>query len=63
MRIKKKRFTRDLQHGTKNTVKRGFHRAVQVMQSDVNPYTAGRIAGYKIVFNISHSYNSIIIQR
>ena len=62
MRIKeKKMLTRDLKHGARNTVKRGSHRTAQVMQSDVNPRTTGRIVGCIIVCNISHSCNSIII--
>ncbi|WZZ35494.1 hypothetical protein YC2023_018895 [Brassica napus] len=41
-------LTRDLQHGTRSTVKRGSHRTAQVMQSGVNPHTASRIVGYRI---------------
>ena len=37
------------------------HRAAQMMQSDVNPHTAGRIVGGRIICNISNSCNSIII--
>ncbi|WZZ66418.1 hypothetical protein YC2023_077788 [Brassica napus] len=56
--LKEKRLTRDLQHGARNTVKHGSHRAALVMQSGVNSHTAGRI----VDCNISHSCNSIIIQ-
>ncbi|KAL0723208.1 hypothetical protein Bca4012_037807 [Brassica carinata] len=35
---------RDLQHDARSTIKRGSHRAAQVMQSGVNLHTAGRIA-------------------
>ena len=48
-------LTRDLQHGTKNTFKRGSDRAAHVMQLDVNPNKVGRIVGCRIVCNISHS--------
>ena len=59
--LKEKRRTRDLQHSARSTVEHGSHRAVQVMQSDVNLHTAGKIVGCKIVCTISHSCNSIII--
>lgn len=55
--LKEKILTKYLQHGARNTVKRGFHKAAQVIQSSMNL----RIVGYKIVCNIFHSCNSIII--
>ena len=60
--LKEKKLTRDLQHGARNTVKRGSDRAAHVMQSYVNSHTAGRIVGCRIVCNIFHSCNSIIIE-
>lgn len=42
---------------------RRSYRMIHVMESDVNPHTIGKTVGRKIVCNISHSYNSIIIQR
>ncbi|WZZ25649.1 hypothetical protein YC2023_009050 [Brassica napus] len=55
MQIKReKKLTRDLQHGARSTVKRGSHRAAQMMQSGVNPHTAGRIVGCKINHRIKN---------
>lgn len=55
-KLNEKRLTRNLQHGARSTVKHEFYRAAQVMQSCVNLFTAGRIIGCRIVYNIFHNY-------
>ncbi|KAL0729357.1 hypothetical protein Bca4012_025450 [Brassica carinata] len=39
--LREKRLSRDMQHDARSTVKQGSHWAAQVMQSGVNPHTAG----------------------
>lgn len=48
---------RDLQHSVKNTFKRRFHRAVQLIKLGVNLDMKGIIVGCKIVCNISRRKN------
>ncbi|WZZ17804.1 hypothetical protein YC2023_110893 [Brassica napus] len=57
--LKKKMLTRDLQHGTRNTVKRGSDRVAQVIQSGVNPRTTGRIVGCRIVLSLLSNFECI----
>ena len=57
--LKEKILTRNLQHDTKSTVKRESDKTAQVMQSNVNFHTAGKIVECRIVCNISYNYNSI----
>ena len=60
--LKEKKLTRYLQHDTNSTVKHEFHRPAHVMQLCVNIHMTYRIVGCRIICNIFHSCNTIIIQ-
>lgn len=53
--LREKRLIRDLQPGTKSTVKREFYRTTQVTQSSVNPHITDIIVGHRIVCSIFQS--------
>lgn len=60
------KLTKDLQHGKKIPSKKyrqmWIHRAIQMMQLDINPHKSHRIIGCKIMCSILIICNNIIIQ-